>query len=378
MTDIVPIPAPPTVPLYPALGSANFNTEAYNYGSSMPSVVSGIQAMCQAAWTNAVAAQERAASAAGSASAADTQANLAMGYRNQANAAAATATTRRDEAAASAAAAEGSRIDASKLNLGGKTAAPTTDNQGQALRAGATYYDTTAGKWRVWTGSAWGDGISAVAGVSSLNGQSGALVLTTLASYGITNFRADEGLPAEVNLATVVTSGVYRYNTAADNPPGCLYSPVHVMRSADTCAQMVVDYNSNAAYIRSGVVRNNLLTRALVESGSPPWRRVAYHNDVYVIMSSGVMDLSRGTRFAVAVNGSMGLDFSNVPTDAALSVMLEINFVSGGFTLPPGSVWVNGVAPTFVTGKRHLLYFERALVGNTSSWYVSALPGFAP
>lgn len=27
MTDIVPVPAMPTVPLYPALGSANFNVE---------------------------------------------------------------------------------------------------------------------------------------------------------------------------------------------------------------------------------------------------------------------------------------------------------------------------------------------------------------
>ncbi len=375
MTDIVPTPTPPTVPLYPALGSANFNTEAYNYGSSMPSVVSGIQAMCQAAWTNAVAAQERAASAAGSASAADTQANLAMGYSNQANAAAATATTRRDEAAASAAAAEGSRIDASKLNLGGKTAAPTTDNQGQALRAGATYYDTTAGKWRVWTGSAWGDGISAVAGVSSLNGEAGALNKSTLAQYGIKNFRADEGLPENVNLASVVISGIYRYNTAADNPPATLYSPLLVCRSVDTCSQIVVDYGSGAMFVRGGVVVNGVLVDAATRSVPVPWRRVAYQTD-RVVPTTGVMDLALGSRFAAAVNGSISLSFANVPADSAC-VVLEIHFISGSLTLPSGSIWANGTVPTLATGKRHLLYFERCIAGNTAGWYVSALTGFA-
>ena len=67
----------------------------------------------------------------------------------------------------SAAAAEASRIEASKLNLGGKIAAPALDNQGEPLRVGCTYYDTTLSKWRVWTGASWGDCISAGAGGSS-------------------------------------------------------------------------------------------------------------------------------------------------------------------------------------------------------------------
>ena len=69
-------------------------------------------------------------------------------------------------------------MQASKLNLGNKSAAPATDNQGAALLAGATYYDTTLDKWRVWTGVAWGDGISAISGVSSVNGLTGDVVIT--------------------------------------------------------------------------------------------------------------------------------------------------------------------------------------------------------
>ncbi len=377
MTDIVNPPAAPTVPPYPALGSANFNAEAYTYGSNMPGVVAGIQAMCQAAWTNALATQERAAAANTSAGTATQQADAAMGYRNQANAAASTANARSIEAANSAAAAEASRIEASKLNLGNKSVPPTTDNQGQALRAGATYYDTSANKWRVWSGSAWGDGISTVAGVSSFNGKTGPVNETTLAGLGILNFRVDEALPEPTDLGTVLTSGVYRFNAATDNPQGILYSPLFVTRTFDTCAQTIVDYATGVAYTRSGIVQNGVLVDPNNPAKRPTWRRAAYQNDPYIITGDGVMDLSRRTRFAITVAGSAGLSFINIPADSAVSVAVEVNFVSGSFTLPPGSVWVNGVVPTMATGKRHLLYFERALVGNTSAWYVSALPGFA-
>lgn len=76
-----------------------------------------------------------------------------MDYRDVAVAAAETATEKADEAEASA-------IAASKLNLGDKASQPTTDNQGQPLRVGATYYDTTMGQWRVWDGVEWGAGLS--------------------------------------------------------------------------------------------------------------------------------------------------------------------------------------------------------------------------
>lgn len=153
MTNPVIPPAAPAVPVYPALGSPNFNQEAYTYGSSMPAVSAGIGAVGDAAYTNAVAANERAVAADSSAAAAAAQADAAMWYRNTAQAAATTATAKAGEADASA-------IAASKLNLGDKAAPPTTDNQGAALQAGATYYDTTLQQWRVWTGSGWGAGLS--------------------------------------------------------------------------------------------------------------------------------------------------------------------------------------------------------------------------
>lgn len=178
MTDIVNPPAAPTVPPYPALGSSNFNAEAYTYGSSMPGVVAGIQAMAQAAWTNAVAAQERAVAAAGSATAAGTQATNAAAARAGAEAARDTAITQAGNASASATAASASALQVDKRYLGAKASAPTTDNQGAALQAGAVYYNTSTSKVMTWSGSAWVEGIAAVAGVSSVNGRSGAVTLT--------------------------------------------------------------------------------------------------------------------------------------------------------------------------------------------------------
>lgn len=109
MTEPVSPPAPVTVPPYPALGSADFNSQAYAYGSAMPGVAANISATGEAAYTNAVAAKEKALAASESESAATTQADLAMGYRNTAQAAAGTATsaagtatTKRDEAVAAA------------------------------------------------------------------------------------------------------------------------------------------------------------------------------------------------------------------------------------------------------------------------------------
>lgn len=63
MTSPVTPPAAPVVPLYPPLGSATFNADAYAYGSAMPSVVDGINDLAENAHTNALSANESATAA---------------------------------------------------------------------------------------------------------------------------------------------------------------------------------------------------------------------------------------------------------------------------------------------------------------------------
>lgn len=98
-----------------------------------------------------------------------------------------TATTKAAEAVVSAAAALASQssvagdaasiLTMDKRYLGSKSSAPTLDNQGAAIATGAVYYDTVLLKVRTWTGSAWVEGIASVAGVSSVNGASGAVTI---------------------------------------------------------------------------------------------------------------------------------------------------------------------------------------------------------
>lgn len=182
MTDIV---TPPTIDALPpapqpADTPSEFDGKAFALLAAQVAMVGDFNSAAAATQQNATAANERAVAAAASAGTAAAAESTATAAAGTASTAAATATTKAGEASASA-------IAASKLNLGPKAVAPVVDNQGAALLAGATYYDTTLNKWRVWNGAAWTDGISAVAGVASLNGESGNLVKTTLAGYGITD-----------------------------------------------------------------------------------------------------------------------------------------------------------------------------------------------
>lgn len=63
MTTPVTPPAAPVVPLYPPLGSATFNADAYAYGTAMPGVVDGINALAENAHTNALSSVESAQAA---------------------------------------------------------------------------------------------------------------------------------------------------------------------------------------------------------------------------------------------------------------------------------------------------------------------------
>ena len=63
--------------------------------------------------------------------------------------------------------------------LGAKSANPTLDNDGLALLTGALYFNTVGNELRAYTGTVWVTGISAVAGVSSFNGSTGAVTGVT-------------------------------------------------------------------------------------------------------------------------------------------------------------------------------------------------------
>lgn len=152
MTNIVPVPVQEAVPVFPALGSANFNGEAYTFGSRMPVVSTNLHNMAVSAWTNATAAMEQADAALGYRNAANNSANAAAGSASTAQGHASTASTqagiattqagiastKAGEAAASANAAAASAASINPANLVPTSAVGSAPNQvpvGQMLGA---------------------------------------------------------------------------------------------------------------------------------------------------------------------------------------------------------------------------------------------------
>jgi hypothetical protein len=89
-------------------------------------------------------------------------ATSATASASSATAAAGSATS----AAASATAAAASFDQFDDIYLGSKSSAPTVDNDGNALQAGALYFNTTSNTMFVYTGSAWTEAGSAVNGTA--------------------------------------------------------------------------------------------------------------------------------------------------------------------------------------------------------------------
>lgn len=109
------------------------------------------------------------------------QAGIAVTKANEASNSAQTATNKAQEAAESAQ----NLADLDALWLGAATSDPATGKGGAPLVAGNAYVNSVTGYLRAYNGSAWVQGVSAVAGVSSLNGQIGALVLKTLGGQSL-------------------------------------------------------------------------------------------------------------------------------------------------------------------------------------------------
>ena len=123
---------------------------------------------------DAAASASAAASSASAAATAETNAETA-----EANAETAEANAEAAQAAAEAAqaAAEAVYDDFDDRYLGAKSSNPSVDNDGDALTAGALYFNTTDSDMRVYTGSAWA-GLAASSGVASFNTRTGAVTLT--------------------------------------------------------------------------------------------------------------------------------------------------------------------------------------------------------
>jgi hypothetical protein len=157
-------PAPARVPLR-TMGQEEFDSAMADFVVYVPHVISDTQVM-----QTDVAEKQALATAA--ASTATEQAAIATENAGLTAIDAQATAADRVQVAEDAA----SVLAMDKRYLGSKLTPPAADNQGQPLQIGAVYYDTVlTPPVRTWTGSQWVTGISDIAGVSSINGQTGPL-----------------------------------------------------------------------------------------------------------------------------------------------------------------------------------------------------------
>ena len=326
----MPTVTPPSITALPAAPDPNnratFNALAYPwsaslspFGTQVAALGANVKANADDAATSATTATTQSGLATSNGAAqvtlATTQAGNAAASAATAATQAGTATTQANASGVSAAASEASRIAASKLNLGSKAVAPTLDNQGAALLAGATYYDTAASKWRVWSGAAWVDGLSAVAGVTSLNSLTGAV--TGIATTAANTFTAAQEWATGANIASAATVNL---DTATGNR-------VHI--TGTTAITAVTLTRGPRTVIFDGILTltHNVLTNNLNAGGA---NIITAAGDRCVYESDGVTVYGRYTRASGAgvVAGPSGalVLLSSVNASAATTVDVETGF----------------------------------------------------
>ena len=143
--------------------AATSATSAATSASSALTSASSAAASATAASTSASSAATSAASAAASVASIGSAVTDAQNYAlaastsaSSASTSASSAATSASSAATSATAAEAAYDSFDDRYLGAKGVPPTLDNDGNALIAGALYWDTNTNAMYAWTGTAWG------------------------------------------------------------------------------------------------------------------------------------------------------------------------------------------------------------------------------
>lgn len=171
-----------------------------------------------------------------------------------------------------------------------------------------------------------------------------------------------------VDLNTVIGSGFYSFGTPLNGPVSLVTnSQLIVSRAGNTLTQTIVEVSTGCMFSRgaTGIPASPVFTA---------WKRVALQADQVVPGAGAAFDCSKGNHFTETITANRTLSFSNIPA-GSYSCVVEILHTAGTLTMPTGTVWI-GSAPTFTTGKRHLIFFQRAQLG-TAGWYASALVGFS-
>ena len=191
------------------------------------------QTAAETAQTNAETAETNAASSASAASTSASNASTSASNAASSESAAASSATAAQAAEDAALAALDNFDD---RYLGVKTSDPTVDNDGDALVAGALYYNSTDDVMKVYEGSSW------VAAYASLSG-------TLVASNNLSDLTNATAARTNLGLGTAATTASTDYATAAQ---GTTADSALQNLSEDTTPQLGGDLDTNGNDINFG------------------------------------------------------------------------------------------------------------------------------
>ena len=224
--------------------------------------------------------------------------------------------------------------------LGAKAANPALDNDGNALIAGALYFNTGAPEMRVWSGAAWTAPFGA--GFVSKSGDTMTGPLVTVASAA-----AGAGLRLPHGAAPTVPVNGDLWVTAA----GGLFSWIN-----GTLRQYVT--RDVAETLTSKTVASGIFTGTIWLNGPM--------SSLVTAMAALDVDCSQGNFFSKTINANSVFTFSNPPgAGKAFLFELRLTHTSGTVTWPGNVAWPNSTVPALTAGKRHRFIFETTDGGTT-------------
>ena len=290
-----------------------------------------------------------ATNAAASASAAATSASNASSSASSASTSASNASTSASSAASAQSAAEAARDQTlasfdsfDDRYLGAKTSAPSVDNDGNALVAGALYFNSTTGVMNVYTGSVW-----VAAYVSGTDFLAKASNLSDLTNTGT----------ARTNLGVAIGTNVQAYDAELQAISGLSANGLITRTSSSTAAARTITGTTNVITVTDGdgVAGNPTLAVGplVARTDTVQTFTVAQRGSITTLTDGATItpDFAANNHYQVTLGGNRTLANPTNVVAGQSGVIRVVQDGTGSRTLAYGSNWKfsNGAAPVLTT-----------------------------